>query len=531
MSKDYSYLSYKDTGSFSRLAIDHLNNSPAIAAFGAYAQTKEGVASAIRDRAKYPVNRKTLVASLNRQYSHLVKHAKVEENINLLLDENTYTVCTAHQPNLLTGYLYFVYKIVHAIKLAEELTQLHPGKRFVPVYYMGSEDNDIEELGVFRFRGQKFVWQGDGQKGAVGRMKTEGLKRIMKELFSLLGPPGDTCDELTMLLTEAYLRHDTIGAATQYLVNELFGRFGLVVLDPDDAALKALFVPVMEDELLNQHALPIVEETVARLEVNYKTQAYPRAINLFYLQDGLRERIEMNGEEWTVVNTDIKWSKQQLLDELHANPERFSPNVVLRPLFQETILPDVAFIGGGAEVAYWLQLKGIFDYYKVFMPSIHLRQSALVIDDASAKLRSQLGLSLKDIFKSEQELVKEYVSTHSTDEWQTRKEAEAVSNIFDQLQQKATTLDKTLEGAAKAALKKMKHQLDVLEQKMFRAEKRKLETEVARIAKLKRNIFPGGTLQERVDNFMEHYLEYGSTFFDMVKEGTNPFDPKFLVIE
>jgi bacillithiol biosynthesis cysteine-adding enzyme BshC len=531
MPKNYSYLPYKETGSFSRLALDHVNNDAAIASFGAYAATKKGMMQAIADRAKYPVDRATLVATLNRQYGLLKKQPKVEYNITLLLAENTYTVCTAHQPNLLTGYLYFVYKILHAIKLAEELGNIHPDKHFVPVYYMGSEDNDIAELGVFRFRGEKFVWDGDGQQGAVGRMRTEGLKPMLKELFKLLGPPGENCDALSDLIRDAYLKHDTVAAATQYLVNELFGRYGLVILDPDDAALKALFVPVMEDELLHQYALPIVEETIARLEVNYKSQAYPRAINLFYLVDGLRERIEKTGDEWTVINTTIKWNKDELVRELHAHPERFSPNVVLRPLFQETILPDVAFIGGGAEVAYWLQLKGLFEHYNIFLPSIHLRQSVMVVDDVSAKLREQLGLNMRDVFKPEEELVKQYITEHSADDWQTSNEAEALEQLFAQVSQKVTTLDSTLEKAAAAALTKMKRQLEVLEKKMLRAEKRKLETEVARISKLKRKLFPGHGLQERVDNFMEYYLEYGPAFFDMVKEGTDVFDPQFLVIE
>src|SRR5690606_36563786 len=102
----------------------------------------------------------------------LPSEPKAEEHLAVLAEPTTFTVCTAHQPNLATGYLYFVYKILHAIKLAEALNAAHPEHRFVPVYYMGSEDADLDELGTFRYVGKKFVWDAGGQKGAVGRMDT-----------------------------------------------------------------------------------------------------------------------------------------------------------------------------------------------------------------------------------------------------------------------------------------------------------------------------------------------------------------------
>ncbi len=165
------------------------------------------------------------------------------------------------------------------------------------------EDNDIEELGTFRFRDKKYVWDGDGQKGAVGRMNTASLKNMLHDLFKLFGPPGSNCDELQALLTTAYLQHKTIGEATHYLVNELFGRYGLVVLNPDEATLKADFIPVIEDELLHQVSFKVINDQVEKLAVHYKIQAQPRELNLFYLADGLRERIEKKGDKWIVVNT------------------------------------------------------------------------------------------------------------------------------------------------------------------------------------------------------------------------------------
>ena len=531
MANIFTRVPYQETGFFSHLVNDYLSDHHNIKPFYLYEPGEQGIGKAIKDRPGVPVDRKALVAALSNQYADLPKHEHAEKNIQLLLLDNTFTVCTAHQPNLLTGYLYFIYKILHAIKLAEVLSAKYPDKNFVPVYYMGSEDNDLEELGTFKFRGEKYVWDGSGQSGAVGRMDTAGLKPMLNKLFKLLGPPGKNCDDLQAMLTEAYLKHKTITDATQYLVNELFGRYGLVVLNPDDATLKASFIPVMKDELLHQHAFPVITKQIEKLGGHYKIQAQPREINLFYLRDQLRERIEKKGDNWVVVNTNISWTEEEILNELNKHPEYFSPNVMLRGLYQETILPDVAFIGGGAEVAYWLQLRTLFEHYKAFFPAIHLRQSVLWLSDAQSKLRKQMELSIKDIFKPETVLERNYIAGHTTDQWQTKDETTEIEKIFQSLKQKAASLDSTLGPSAEAVLTKMKYQLSLLEKKMLRAEKRKMQTQLLRIEKIKIGLFPGNSLQERVENFSEYYLQYGPSFFDTVKHGIDPFDQKFLVIE
>ena len=531
MDNSFTYLPYKDTGYFSRLVTDYIDGKPEIQQFLGFAPTKQGLEDAISKRREFPVDRTTLVQVLEKQYSGLVTSTQSQSNIRSLLSDNTFTICTAHQPNLLTGYLYFIYKIIHAIKLAEELSVLRPDNHFVPVYYMGSEDNDLDELGTFRFRGEKFVWDGNGQSGAVGRMDTASLKPVLNDLFKLIGPPGTNCDTLHDTIVGAYQEHETVGAATQFLVNELFGRFGLVIIDPDDALLKKAFIPVIEDELLNRRSYPIINEQIEKLGAHYKIQANPRPLNLFYLADQLRERIEVSADKWIVVNTDIEWNKDQLLSELHDHPERFSPNVMLRGLFQETILPNVAFIGGGAEVAYWLQLKTLFGHYGVFYPSILLRQSVLWISPKLASLRNQLAISIEDMFMPEDELVKEYISRHSGTEWQTNQEMIALEHIFAGISQKATNLDATLTSAVDAALTKMRYQLQVVEKKMLRAEKRKMEVHVRRIEKLRSSLFPGNSLQERTENFAEYFLEYGPDFFDVLKEGIQPLRSEFMVVE
>jgi bacillithiol biosynthesis cysteine-adding enzyme BshC len=526
-----TYLSYSDTGYFSKLVTDYLQNDAKLKEFYTYHFNLEGISEAIQERKKYPVSRDVLVQTLNSQYKHLSTHENAINNIRLLANENTYTVCTAHQPNLLTGYLYFIYKIIHAIKLAEELKQLYPDKNFVPVYYMGTEDNDLEELGTFRYNKDKYTWDGDGQKGAVGRMGTKGLKGLLNELFKLFGPPGANCDALIKMLSEAYLQHKTIADATQFLVNELFGRYGLIILNPDEAVFKQAILPIIEDDLLNQTAYTIVSEQIKKLSAHYDTQAQPRPINLFYLDEQLRERIEQKADKWKVVGTNTEWNKNELIDELNLHPERFSPNVILRGLLQESILPDVAFIGGGAEVAYWLELKSLFHHYKVFYPVVCLRQSVLWINTQQAKLRMQLQLSLPDLFKEEATLIKEYIAKNSEVQWQTNGETADIEKILNGLRQKASTIDPTLKGSAEAVQTKIKYQLQVLEKKMLRAEKKKMQVQVLRINKLKNELFPDNSLQERVENFSFYFLQYGLSYFDTLKDSMRASMPQFMVIE
>lgn len=530
MQSDCTYLPYKDTHSFSALVNDYLSKNEKLKEFYSFDTDISGIEKAIHTRKKQPVDRALLTSVLEKQYADIETADAVKKNIQRLKEEDTFTICTAHQPNLLTGYLYFIYKIIHAIKLSHDLSEKFPDKHFVPVYYIGSEDNDLDELGTFRYGGEKYVWNAAGQTGAVGRMNTESLKPLLDLLFRRLGPPGDFTEQLKKILTKAYLHHHTIGKATQFLVNELFGKYGLVVIDPDDANLKKTFIEVMKEDLLHGKAEELVKKQIEKLSVHYKSQAHPRSINLFYLKDDIRERIEKDGQVWKVLNTDISFTQQELLNELENHPDRFSPNVVLRGLFQETILPDVAFIGGGAEVAYWLQLKTAFEHYNVFYPVILLRQSVLWENEEARKRMQELHITYQELFLGKDELVKNYFLKQAKEELNMDEESNGLELILGKLKTKAKILDATLEYSADAVLKKMSYQLDILRKKMLRAEKKKQAVIVERIEKLKNSLFPNGGLQERVENFIEYYPIYGDAFFEILYRTMKPLQHEFLII-
>jgi len=528
---EINYISHSTTGFFSKLIEDYLADAVELKAFYQFPPNEEGLKEAILARSRCPVNREVLVDCLKKQYEGLTLPDAVSRNIEALKNENTFTVCTAHQPNLMTGYLYFIYKIIHAVKLAAFLKEQHPDKNFVPVFYMGSEDNDLAELSVFRYEDTRYQWN-TAQKGAVGRMSTADLFPLIELLKSKIGPPGEQATLLKQIISEAYEGQTTIANATRFMINAFLGAYGIVVLDADDPALKRTFLSVMKEELLAPKAMDLVQQASEQLNKQYKAQAYARPVNLFYLKDDLRERIEYANGQWKVLHTDIVWhNEQELTAELEQHPERFSPNVILRGLYQETILPDVAFIGGGSEVAYWMQLKAVFEYYKIFYPVLVLRQSALWIDKKEAALQEKLGWSNEVIFRPEENLIRQYVEQHAKHDVHFTTERNAFTDITQKLKVKAKAVDATLEAAAAAAINKMEYQLERLEKKMLRAEKRNMADQIRQIERFKTAVFPNHSLQERYDSFLSYYIQYGASFFQELFDHTLPLGNRFLILK
>ncbi|MBS1615560.1 MAG: bacillithiol biosynthesis cysteine-adding enzyme BshC [Bacteroidetes bacterium] len=525
------FLPYAETHRFSRLATDYLAGNDSLQGLYAFSPDAAGITQAITSRQKFPVQRALLHQVLCGQYAGLPPEQKLSENIARLTQENTFTICTAHQPNLATGYLYFIYKIVHAIRLAQDLGKEMPGFHFVPVYYMGSEDADLEELGRFRFRERQFVWDAAGQQGAVGRMNTESLAPLLQEFFALIGPPGPHAERLETMLREAYLGQKDIAAATRWLVHALFGKYGLVVLDADDARLKKSFIPVMKEELLQQSARPLVEAANEQLQASgYTPQAFPRDINLFYLRDHLRGRIERQENGWQVHGSNISWGQEALLAELYDHPERFSPNVILRPLYQECILPDIAFIGGGSELAYWMQLKVLFAHHGLFYPTVLLRQSVMWLSEKQQQRMQRLGLSDAAIFLQKDAAFKSWIQEHEPSDWKLDDLRQQRNILLAALREKAASIDSTLERSAASVSARMEHQFLALETKMLRSLKRKHTDALQQIEGILQALFPGGGLAERSENFMTYYLEYGEAFIETLLREMRPLQQQFMIL-
>jgi bacillithiol biosynthesis cysteine-adding enzyme BshC len=524
------YIPFSQTGKFTKIVLDYINEAPQLKDFYTHPVDLEGIKSAIEQRKKYHTNRKLLADQFTIQYKDFEDCNLIKSNIDALLNENTFTVCTAHQPNIFTGHLYFVYKILHTIKLADSLKKELPEYNFVPVFFIGSEDADLEELNHVIIDGEKYQWE-TKQTGAVGRMKIDdNLIKLIEEIAGRLsvekfGKP------LINLLKKCFVKNSTIEEATFLFVHNLFKEYGLLVLLPDSAAFKKEMISILEDDIFNHTSSKIVEQTSEKLSENYKAQAYPREINLFYLKDNLRNRIVPVNDHFAVHDTSIVFTKEEIKNELKEHPERFSPNVILRGLFQEIILPDVAWIGGGGELAYWLQLKDLFKNYSVPYPVLIVRNSFLIIEKKYQKLLQKLNLDAPDLFKGKEVLLNEIVKKESLSVLNLDKEKLEFKSIYKNIKQLVTQIDITLEQHTEALETKQIKYLSALEKKMFRAEKRKFTDQKNQLNKIFSSLFPNDSLQERTENFMTFYSKWGSDFFEILFNASLTLEQEFCIIE
>jgi bacillithiol biosynthesis cysteine-adding enzyme BshC len=286
----------------------------------------------------------------------------------------------------------------------------------------------------------------------------------------------------------------------------------------------------MKDDLLHQSAEKIVGATNALMDKQYKLQVNPRPVNLFYLRDGIRNRIDKRGNVYTVDETIIKFSDQKIIQELEEYPDRFSPNVILRGIYQETILPNILFVGGGSEVAYWMQLNDLFQHYKVPFPVLVLRNSFMLMDSVQEHKLKELELETADLFKEEIQLSNEYVQQLAGKEINLKVEEEESKKLFLQLKTTASSIDKTLVQHVHALETEHFKKLSALEKKMLKAERNKQSTQLQRIWKLKSSLFPNNSLQERFENFMPYYAQYGPAFIQAILAHSLSLEQEFGII-
>lgn len=499
------------------LVFDYLSGKKELKGFYNFFPDKAGYKNAIAGIEEIKFNRELLVEVLTEQ-SKSVKNtsAASEKNIQSLLKENTFTITTGHQLCLFTGPLYFIYKIFSVINLSEKLKGEFPDKNFVPVYWMASEDHDFEEVNHFHAYGKKVEWNSE-EKGAVGTFKTGSLSEFKTKLQEILGA-GLNSGFLLDLFENSYLKHPDLSSATRFLVNELFGKYGLVIVDGNSKKLKGSFVPYFEKDIFENIPAKEVNASVEKLkQLNYDAQVNPRDINCFYMESGIRARIEKNGDDFNVVGTDKKFTRTELQQLIKSTPEKISPNVVLRPCYQQFILPNLAYVGGPGELAYWLEYKEMFEALNLFFPVLTPRKSVMIIDNNTLNKIKKLGFNMENIFENEQELVKLYIEK-SNNSFDLNEHKKAIEDLFRKISEETGKIDKTLNAAVEAEKQKNLNSITNLEQKTIRAIKSKLDTEVNQIKSIKAKLFPDGVPQERVENFSTYYNKWGAEFLSSLKE-------------
>jgi bacillithiol biosynthesis cysteine-adding enzyme BshC len=521
-------ISYQDSGYFIPLMNDYLDQKEHLQSlynrFPSIANFKDQIAE---KQANYSDSHRVILHSvLNKQYAQLKSSAVTNKNIEALKDPNTFTVTTGHQLNLFTGPLYFLYKIISTINLTRELKTAYPDKNFIPIYWMATEDHDFEEINYFNFKGKKFRWNKESF-GPVGRLSTAGLDEVLEKFSADLGL-GKNAEILKDLFENAYLKHANLSDATRYLANVLFGSFGLVILDADDAALKTLLVPYIKEELLQQTSHKKVESTAALLS-DYKIQVNPREINLFYIENDLRERIILENTKYMVNNTAIQFSEEELLFELEKHPEKFSPNVIMRPLYQEVILPNLCYIGGGGEIAYWFELKSYFEASKITFPVLLLRNSVVLATEKQAEKADKLSLTWRDLFLNQIELKDKVIKKESGFNLDFSEQKMFLEAQFAKLKEIATQTDASFIGAVNAQEKKQLKGLNNLEKRLITAEKKQHANQLNRITDLQNELFPSQSLQERTLNFSEFYLASGNQLIEDLMKELKPLSLDFTI--
>ena len=514
-----SLIDRRKTKYFSALSNDFLYDTKKIDNFIERPFTIENIISQARIKASHFTNhsREILVDTIQEQYKGLNIHDATKSNIKALRNEHTFTVTTGHQLNLFGGPLYVTYKIIQAIKIAEQASKHSTEFKFVPIFWMATEDHDFLEINHLNIFGQKIEWQ-TKQNGAVGRFTFEDFEALRDLLSSYF----ENSSEIKNIISKFYSNSDiNLSVATRRFINELFGKYGLVILDGDSAVLKKSFTEIAQKELLENFTYSTIQSKSKQIaELGYKLQVNPREVNLFLLEKNKRQRI-IKKDNYFVIG-EKKYSLNEILNLVKKDPSTISPNVLLRPVYQEIILPNVAYIGGGAEISYWLQLKDIFNSLNLDFPILNIRNSFQIFPSEILKRIQNLKMSISDFFDDKEKIIKEFIFTQSKSELDFSSIENCLTQLNEEILEKIIGLDPNLAQYAQSEIIKQKKLVDSIKQKLLKHQKNKFDTSILQIERLFNKIFPNNGLQERHENLLSMGSIYGiEGFIGMIYESCN----------
>ena len=466
---------------------DYLSGATPLRPFYAHPIAAPDFGAVIARKAADPIDRATLQAVIRDQYGDLPLPPALARNLEALGQPHTYTVTTGHQLVLFGGPLFTTYKILSTIALAERISREQAGVQVVPVFWIHTEDHDFEEINHFFTAFNRRHTYG-------GRFVTQVGTHVLEPEIEAVSP-----ETLDAALRAAYAPGRSLAEAFRRFIHALFGAYGLLILDASDPRLKARFGEVVRAELEAPVTEQAVQATSAALTAaGYPQQISPREINLFYLDDKGRDRLRRQGDGFAVVGRDLRFTHEALLQELEAHPERFSPNVSLRPLYQEMILPNLAYFGGWGEIAYWLQLKGVFDHFGVAFPLVLPRFSATLFRPAQAQAWTGMGFDLAGVQQPLHDLYRAYLPQVWDDAPFRALEADLMAQLSRLESYIETELSPTLARSAKALAVKNARYLATLHKKAERVVRHRQPAAFRQIEAIKQAVQPDGTVQERV---------------------------------
>lgn len=535
MTMTTDFIPLEQTGFFSALFSDYINQKKELSDFYNLFPTIENFKKQISQKQKNysEKQRQITTQSIENQYktNGVPVSNLTQNNLKKLAHPNTFTITTGHQLSLFTGELYFVYKIISAIKLTQILNEKYPEFHFVPVYWAASEDHDFQEINHLKIREKTLRWESP-QTGMVGDFSTADMDDFSTELKKELGG-SEQGRKLYQLFEDSYLKTSNLAQATFHLVNALFGKYGLVIIDGNQKELKQSFIPYMENELTQHTGFEQVTKTIQEIQKTdnrFSIQVNPREINLFYLTQGGRNRIVRTEKGYSVLNTNIDFSENEMLKELHNSPEKFSPNVILRPLYQEVTLPNLCYIGGAGELAYWLELKRFFDASQIVFPMLLPRNSVVCVRKKTQEKLAKLQISAQQMFLKNSDLEKLILERKKNTPLNLSELKITLKKQFEELYQIAEQTHSSFKNLVKAQETKQINGLNSLENRLLKAQKKFHSDEIERILSIKNEIFPSGNLQERTQNFSEFMIDTQGRFIDDLLNVLNPLNINFSIV-
>lgn len=493
------------SGLYSPLVLDYLNQSPKLQEFIANWPNSAGYAKQIQSKKSHSVDRERLYTALLDQYEGIDLGITTRKQLESLKDPNTYTITTGQQIHIFLGPMYVYWKIMSAIALSRKLKREFPEQHFVPVFWMATEDHDFAEVNHLEIFNRELVWNADSEfNGPVGHRNTEGLSDLLAELDGLFSRQEEW-KEISLAFKEAYRSGNTFAKATRELVHRFFAEEGLIIIDPDHLELKKAFLPQIKQELTKSESYMAVEAVSSLLEKEYNRQLNPREINLFYFDGKSRERIVKEQDSFNTSSGQFLCQSTDLDSFLEHNLERISANVVLRPLYQEVILPNLAYVGGPGEIAYWLQLKGVFDLHEVPYPILENRKSAFVLGQKTAEQLEGIGIGVEDLFLEEKSLEEKVADAAGL----------TLVDLGPELEKLAELKEVSIGKAAPILPKQAKPMADIfnnaekifrkVEKEMVDTQKAGIEKRIEKVLKSRKLLVDKGFTQER-NQYIPQYI-------------------------
>jgi bacillithiol biosynthesis cysteine-adding enzyme BshC len=472
-----------------------------------------------------PIDRSGIVQILAQQNKNFHCGVRTLAHIDSLLNDNAVAVVTGQQVGLFTGPLYTIYKTLTTLKLVDYLAGKFPEYIFVPVFWLEGEDHDYEEVNsinlintaneVATFTYEMRPPSNETNLGAVGKIEfDDGIVQLFEAIDQSLVQTEFKPKVLDLFRT-AYQKGMTFNRAFAHLMNVLLENSGLVFLDPNDVEVKRLLAPLFQRELAETPKFcKLVIDRSAELEKQYHAQVKPKSLNLFFFHRGGRYLLEPRPDGYSLKGTRQHLTKEVVQQAAVQSPELFSPNVVLRPICQDWLLPTAAYIGGPSEVAYFAQLSPLYKEVQIPMPTIYPRASVTIVEEKAEKVLERFSLSFLDLFQ-DLEIVKSRVASQMAQlniEELFGITLNSQLELLEHIKEPLESVDPTLIGALDNTKKKVTTHLDALKEKAVAAQKRQHEVALRQIDKAANLVFPRSHFQERELNVLYFLNKYGLEF-------------------